>query len=210
MFAKLMDLLAEVIIESKEGIKMIENFIVGILLWVDDVVSCVEGAANQHKILDKIDQFARKHKLKWGREKCKVMKIGKNSDHNTWKLGEMNIDSCKSYTYLGDVITADGKNTENIKNRKNKITVSSISINSIASSEILYRIETKVLLELHEKVNIPSLLANAEAWTLLKSEECEIERAELQCLKNLFDLPIRIPTPAILFTHLSESYVSPV
>ena len=200
MFAKLMDLLAEEIIESKEGIKMIENFIVGILLWVDDVVSCVEGAANQHKILDKIDQFAKKHKLKWGREKCKVMKIGKNSDHNTWKLGEMNIDSCKSYTYLGDVITADGKNTENIKNRKNKITVSSISINSIASSEILYRIETKVLLELHEKVNIPSLLANAEAWNLLKSEECDIERAELQCLKNLFDLPIRTPTPAILFT----------
>ena len=112
----------------------------------------------------------------------------------------MKIDSCESYTYLGDVITADGKNTENRKNRKNKITVSSISINSIASSEVLYKIETPVLLELHEKVNIPSLLANAEAWTLLKSEETDIERAEVQCLKNLFDLPIKTPTPAILFT----------
>ena len=128
------------------------------------------------------------------------MKIGKKVDQNTWSLGEMSIGSCDSYTYLGDVITSDGKNTENIKNRKNKITATSISINSIASSEVLFKIETPVLLELHEKVNVPSLLSNSEAWTLLKSEESDIERAEVQCLKNLFDLPMKTPTPAVLFT----------
>ena len=47
MFVKLMDLLAEEVIASNEGIKMMEDFIIGILLWIDDVVSCVEGTDNQ-------------------------------------------------------------------------------------------------------------------------------------------------------------------
>ena len=199
MFAKLMDLLAEEVIASNDGVKMMEEFIIGILLWVDDVVSCVEGADNQEKMLNKIDHFAKIHKLKWGQDKCKIMKIGKRTDKDTWKIGEMEIGPCESYTYLGDIITPDGKNTENIKSRKNKITVSSVSINTIASSEILFKIETPVLLELHEKVNVPSLLSNSESWTLLKSEEIEIERAEIQCIKNLFDLPLKTPTPAILY-----------
>ena len=200
MFAKLMDLLAEDLIASNDGIKLTEDFIVGILLWVDDVVSCVEGDENQEEMLRKIEQFALQHKLKWGQEKCKIMKIGKETVNKNWKLGDMDIGTCDSYTYLGDIITPDGKNTQNIKSRKNKIIVSSASINTIAASEILYRIETTVLLDLHEKVNIPSLLTNSESWTLLKSEETEVERAEIQCLKNMFDLPVTTPTPAILFS----------
>ena len=199
MFAKLMDLLAEDVIASSIGVKMMEDFIIGILLWVDDVVSCVEGADNQEKMLHKIDHFAKIHKLKWGQEKCKVMKIGKKTDKDIWKIGDMEIGPCDSYIYLGDIITPDGKNTKNIQSRKNKITASSVSINTIASGEILFKIETPVLLELHEKVNVPSLLSNSESWTLLKSEEIEIERAEIQCLKNLFDLPLKTPTPAILY-----------
>ena len=200
MFAKLMDLLAEEIIASGDGFRMNDEFIIGVLLWMDDVISSVDGYENQKKILAKIDQFARKHKLKWGQSKCKVMKIGKRYVQEEFELGEMKINTCASYTYLGDVITPDGKNTENIKQRKNKLTTTSISINTIASSEILHKIETPVLLELHERVNIPSLITNSESWTLLKSEEKEIEQAEIQCLKNLFNLPLKTPTPAIIFT----------
>ena len=48
------------------------------------------------------------------------MKIGKKTQETSWKLGDMNIGTCDSYTYLGDVITPDGKNTDNIKSRKRK------------------------------------------------------------------------------------------
>ena len=179
---------------------MTEDFIIGVLLWIDDVVSCVVRKDNQIKMLAIIDKFAKKHKLKWGQEKCKIMRIGNKPDQSEWKLGDLNISTYDTYTYLGDVITPDGKNTKNIKARQNKVTVSSISINTIAASEILYRIETPVLLDLHEKVNIPGLLSNSEAWTLLKGEENEIEKAELQCLKNLFDLPLKTHTPAVIFS----------
>ena len=55
-----------------------------------------------------------------------------------------------------------------------------------------------VLLELHEKINIPGFLTNAEAWTLSKKEEDDLEAIEIQALKAIFDLPIHTPTPAII------------
>lgn len=138
-------------------------------------MSCTEGTEKQQIILKRINEFAIKHKLKWGREKCKVMRIGKHREQqNEWKLGEMTIDECTSYKYLGDIISNDGKNTKNIETRKEKINASTVTINTIAESDILCRIETAVLLELHEKVSIPGLIANCESWNLKKAEIQEL------------------------------------
>ena len=72
----------------------------------------------------------------------------------------------------------------------------------LVSSQLLSGegIETSVLLELHEKINIPSLLSNSESWILNKGEQTELEKIELQTLKNLFDLPIHTPTAAIMYS----------
>ncbi len=191
MFGELMDILAEEINESGEGFKLTPDLTIGILLWVDDVVSCVDGAEDQEAILQKIDTFAKNHKLEWGQEKSKIMQVGKHEkNENIWKVGEMEIAKCTTYTYLGDVITQDGKNTENIENRKNKLRNTTASINSIAASEILSTIETPVILELHEKVNVAKLLTNAESWNLLKGEQNALDKIEIQSIKNLFDLPL--------------------
>ena len=112
----------------------------------------------------------------------------------------MNIQETKKYKYLGDIITPDGKNKENILDRKNKVQTATMIINSIAASEVLYGIETAVLLDLHEKKNVSMLLTNAESWKLNKGEEEEIEKVELQALKSMFDLPLHLPTPAIIFS----------
>ena len=200
MFSKMMDVLSEEIIEEGTGFKITTDFIIGALLWVDDVVSCVEGEDAQKQILQKIDIFAKDHKLKWGNSKCKVMPIGKHSNVKEWEFGDEKIQTCEKYTYLGEIITSDGKNKENIQERKRKITVSTLSINTIASNEVLNRIETPVLLELHERINVPTLLSNAEAWVLSKGDQKDLEQIEVNSLKNLFDLPVRTPTPAIIHT----------
>ena len=49
-FAKLMDTLAETLLETEKGFQMALNFRIPTLLWVDDVVSCVEGKKNQIEI----------------------------------------------------------------------------------------------------------------------------------------------------------------
>ena len=201
MFSKMMDTLAEDVQPTGEGFKFDDELTIACLLWVDDVVSCVEGSENQVKILNRIADFAIKHKLKWGAEKCKVMRVGRhNNDKQKWNLGMQEIEETDNYKYLGDVVTNDGKNTKNLETRKNKTFAATSGINSIAGASVLRKIESRVILELHDKVILSALLTNAEAWTLCKSEKDEIERVEIQTLKMLFDLPIHTPTPAITYT----------
>ena len=60
-------------------------------------------------------------------------------------------------------------------------------------------VQMRVLLELHERINIAGLLNNTEAWNLSIGDRTEIEKIEVNSLRNLFDLPIRTPTPAITY-----------
>lgn len=130
------------------------------------------------------------------------MRVGphKNSEKQTWNIGDMPIEECESYKYLGDQITPDGKSGKTIEDRKNKIFASTMTIKAIAAGEVLKKIETSVLLQLHDTVNLPGLLTNSETWNLLKGEKDELERIEIQAIKYLFDLPTHTPTPAIIFT----------
>ena len=61
-------------------------------------------------------------------------------------------------------------------------------------------IEAPVLLNLHESITIPGLLANAESWNLSQGETTELEKIEIQALKHLFDLPNHQPTPSIIYS----------
>ena len=136
------------------------------------------------EMLKIIDKFAKDHKLQWGSKKCKVMPIGKHNKQEKWPLGDIEIETCADYKYLGDVITSDGKNKKNINERKGKAMAATISINTVASGEVLNQIEISVLLELHERVTIATLLNNAEAWVLNVQDTKELEHIEITCLKS--------------------------
>ena len=203
MFAKMMDVLAEECLADETGIRLSNDFTIATLLWVDDVLTLAEGENNQKDMLDRIDNFATKHKIKWGQSKCNVMRVGshpKETLNSTWTIGTMPIEETKTYKYLGDIISSNGKNKENIEARKQKTQSTTVNINSFGATEVLRKIETKILLELHDKITLPGLLANAESWSLLKGEIDNVETVEIQTLKHLFDLPIHMPTPAIIFS----------
>ena len=157
MFGKMMDSLSEDLQQTNEGFKLNDEFTIAVLLWVDDVVSCVEGTENQQMMLNRIAEFATKHKLRWGASKCKVMRIGKHHDaKQEWEFGDLKIEETDSYKYLGDLVTSDGKNTKNIDQRKSKLSAATSTINAIAGTEVLRAIETTIILELHEKINLPA------------------------------------------------------
>ena len=201
LFSKQMDVLSEEMMEkTSEALQINDNLRIGALLYVDDVVSSVEGVKNQERVLTTIDNFAIRNKVVWGSEKCKVMQIGQQKDdRNVWQLGEKEIGTCKEYKYLGDVISYDGKNKANIEARCRKIHTSTRNINTIGGNEVMRGIEASVLLELHEKINVPSLITNSETWILSKYEEKEIDKIEIKALKRLFSLPTTTPTPAVIF-----------
>ena len=89
---------------------------------------------------------------------------------------------------------------KNLNAKRIELQGSTILINTIASSEVLNKIETSVLQEMHEKKGISSLLTNAESWDLSKAEEEELEKIEIRSIKDLFNLPLQTPTVSIIYT----------
>ena len=80
------------------------------------------GETQQIYTMDRVNEFAIEHKLKWGQEKCNVMEVrcGKYVKRQ-WNLGKMEINSCDEYKYLADVIMRNGSNKRNIEEREIKV-----------------------------------------------------------------------------------------
>ena len=89
LFAKSMDTLAEDLMKNdKIGVRIGEEIIPS-LLFMDDVVSAVEGYKQEEETLNEIQEFSVKHQFEWGQDKCQVMEIGNHKEKkNEWKLGQ--------------------------------------------------------------------------------------------------------------------------
>ena len=200
MFSKLIDMVAEETLENPELGVNISGEKIGPFLWVDDVVTIAEGQEQQEKTLKHIDDFACRHQLEWGLNKCNVMEVGRHRNPKVaWQFGETEIHHNDSYTYLGDVITRNGTNQLNIESRLKKVKAATRAIISCSKTDVLKLMEVDTLLGLHETVTIPSLLTNAESWCLTKTEILNLEKIELWAIKRLFNLPRTTPSVAIRF-----------
>ena len=117
-----------------------------------------------------------------------------------WQLGNQVIGNAVSYKYLGDIITSDGKNEKNILSRENKAYALVRKINTTASSDVMYRIETKVILNLYDVYIIPSLLNNAQSWFLTAKEEKQLDTIGIRVVKRLFNLPFTSPNVSVVYS----------
>ena len=200
MYAKTMDSAAEELNEAPDiGIKIGDQKIPA-LIFMDDLGSMAEGYEQQERTLKAIHEFGVKHKIEWGQDKCKVMEVGKHKEHKKeWKLGEKTIENCESYKYLGEIITRDGSNDENLKARFNKVKGTVRAINTCGKGKIMKRIEVEVLTTLHDAVTLPTFLYNSETWPLNCSIKKELDKIELWAWKSMLGLPKTTPTPAVMF-----------
>ena len=199
IFCKMMDTLAEELLAGKSLGAFIKEEHIPAILFVDDVVSTAEGEQDQEKVLEKVADFAIKHKMEWGVDKCKVLEIGRHRNPRPhWKLGQKIIDGAEDYKYLGDIITRTGTNGKNLEERKLKVMKTLRAVKSCARDEVMSKVQNQAMLRLHEMVVIPTLLANAESWTLTKTDEIFCERIEAFALKKIYGLPMTFPTVALV------------
>ena len=200
LFSRLMD---ELTWEMKENEKVginIDSKEINNLLFVDDALTIAEGRQQQEETLKSVNEFAIKHKIKWGPDKCKVLEIGAHTSIKPkWKLGDQEIEGADTYKYLGDYINRKGTNKENIEDRMKKIKSSTREIISYGTSSTMKKLRTRMLIELHETINVPSLLNNSESWLLGNTDLLELEKIELWALKRLLNLPPKTPTAAVRY-----------
>lgn len=200
LFSKMMDTLSEEMIEDNAMGIEIESEKIANVLFVDDVATMAEGRQQQQLTLDKVYEYALKHKIKWGIHKCKVLEIGRHRNvKESWKLGEDEIQNSETYKYLGDIITRNGINKQNIEERFKKVKNSTREIMSCGSADIMRKIELKACIKLHEAATIPMMLNNCESWNLTQSDKKEMEKMELWALKRILNVPRTTPTAAVRF-----------
>ena len=200
LFSRLMDTLSEELGNNVNAGILINEQKLNDLLYVDDALTLAEGKKQQVETLKSVDEFATKHKIKWGASKCKVLEIGKHTNpQKSWKLGELEIEGADTYKYLGDYICRKGNNRRNIEERCNKMKVATREIINCGTSTSMKYLNAKILIELHETISIPSLLNNGEAWLLTGGDLADLEKAEIWSLKRILNLPPKTPTAAIKF-----------
>ena len=112
MFCIMMDLISEELSKAELGFTFDSDFVIAVLLWVDDVMTCVESIEDQKEILIKLDEFASKHKLQWSKEKCNIMRVGKHKNEAVdWKLGGDSLMEKKNINILVMLSLQMGKTT---------------------------------------------------------------------------------------------------
>ena len=122
LFAKMMDCLPVGMHQIHSLGVEIETLRIAGLVYVDDATTFAKGYQQQEQTLQHVNEFAIKHQLEWGEDKCKVMEVGSHREMKTeWKLGDKTITNCKNYKYLGETISRDGKNIDNLSERFNKV-----------------------------------------------------------------------------------------
>ena len=129
------------------------------------------------------------------------MEIGNHREaKTTWNLGEKTIENCAHYKYLGEIISRNGSNTENLKERMTKFKGTVIENMTCAKNEVMKRIQSSIMLKYHEAVALPTLLYGCETWDLKTIEMKQLERVELWALKKMFGLPPTTPNGAVRYT----------
>ena len=108
------------------------------------------------------------------------------------------MECVESDTYLGDVISATGSNTQNIKSRILKGKGILAQIRKYLETVSFGAHYFKIALLLRESLFLNSILTNSESWYgLTNSQITELENLDLMFFRSLFEVPQTVPTVAL-------------
>ena len=175
------------------------------LAMVDDLLAMAKCGLQSTNLNIKINNEIEFKKLKFhtpnaqGKSKCHTMHIGKKrSECPELKVHGYTMEQVSSDTYLGDIISSDGKNKLNIESRVAK----GLGI----VSQIMDMLKTvsfgghyfKMALSYRESMLINGVLTNCESWYGLSETEVEqLEEVDKLLLRQVFAVASTCPIEAL-------------
>ena len=186
---------------------------------VDDLVCVSECGPSSAMLNGYINCKTNTKKLTFGEDKCKKMHVGSNKMEykcpdlyvDKWSEiatkddiievtykdvfeGETIMEEKEQEKYLGDLVSVDGKNIENIKTRVNKCRGVATKILTILEGIPFGKQYFKIGMILRDSLLISSLLFNSETWYNLSTRELELlETVDLYLLRQLLKAPKGTP-----------------
>ena len=186
-------------LQSEQLGVMFEDILVCCLLLMDDAILIAPSPLILQKMLNVVDRVALRWHLTFNQKKSKVMLVNAppSPNHHQWSLGDIILDECSSYTYLGEIITSLLKLQDHIQHVKQRSFWISNTIFSIASDQTLGMLKMTTLLHLYIACWLPAVLYNCETWTMSKSEAVNLEHIQLTLLRRILKVPSSTPKAAI-------------
>ena len=197
-YALLMDEISKEITKQKLGVDIPSiNETIGCLLWMDDVILATLEPKDMQKMLDITNNVSGKYHIEFGQEKSKAMKIGGGKAKPEFKLGNMILEYCDKYKYLGLIQNAKNNMKDHIVNMKSKVEGAYQTILSIAGNRQFKEMEMKAIWELIESTIVAIITYGCEIWNSNKGETQEINRIMDNIIKRILLVPQSTPREAL-------------
>ena len=133
-----------------------------------------------------------------GKTKCHKLHIGKN--HNmcpTHKVHGTVMPEVLEDTYLGDILSNDGRNTKNIKHRISKGLGIINQIFNLLDNVVFGPHYFEIAVLLRDSMLINGTMTNAEIWyNFTNTEVQEFEGLDQLFFRRLFEVPVTTPKEA--------------
>ena len=133
-----------------------------------------------------------------GKTKCHKMHIGaRDNICSTLTVHNTLMSNVTEDTYLGDIISSDGRNTKNVTSRISKGIGIITQINHLLEMVSLGHHYMEIALLFREALFLNGILTNCEIWYGFSSSEVkEFENLDLNLLRKILQVPISTPQEA--------------
>ena len=199
LYATVMDEIAKEIEQNNIGITMPDGKKIGCLLWMDDVVLIAATEQEMHKMLQITEEIAGRYHIEFGKEKSKIMRTGKAATTPNFKLGEMTIEYCEKYKYLGVVLNNKTNLKDHIEETQKKTEAAYQTIMSIIGSPDFKGIEMKAIWQLIESCIIPIITYGTEGCHITKGEIKKLNSILEAIVKRILMVPISTPREPLYY-----------
>ena len=199
LYATVMDEIAKEIEQHNLGITLPGGKKIGCLLWMDDVVLIAATAEEMHKMIKITGEVADRYHIEFGREKSKVMKIGNLTETQDFKMGDMPIEYCEKYKYLGITLNKKINMKDHIEEVQRKTEAAYQTIMSITGSPDFKGIEMQAIWQLVESCIIPIMTYGTEACPITKSEMKRMNSMLEAIIKKILMVPISTPREPLYY-----------
>ena len=162
------------------GLNFANNKIMS-LAYADDLVLLAESEVELQANINKFNNVCIDFGMKISVGKTKVMKISKKEGKINCKIGEDVIEQVSSFSYLGCIISEDGKLDKEFDSRIAKANaVSSQLRNTLFSKK---EVSTKTKLSIHRAIFRPIITYGSESWVDTNSSIQKLEVADMRVLR---------------------------
>ena len=117
--------------------------------------------------------------------------------YHQWSLGEIILDECRTYTYLGEVIAQSLVLDDHIKHVRERSFWVTSTMFATASETTLSMLKMGSLLQLYRSCWLHAVLYNAGTWTTTQRDDTKLAQIQLTLLRRILKVPSSTPKAAI-------------